>query len=303
MGVISWRASPTAATRSRRLCPRTSCPATRSPSSTGQDPDQLRLGQQAHRLRPDLGRLQQGQLDLTVRHGRHRRAEAERGGGGPDLQPARSGEVLLLHRQEHRFVGSTVMNNTAAGNSVWQYNASNNPGRGVGTFARFAYNSLDTSDTVLGHGWSAQLAGPTVPAVRSPRCRNCCASRLSVMKRACAAVMLAVPRAIGSARSKTSSFASCSALTYELPPSPLDNNASPPPSRRARCHRLTVFRVTPSTSATLLCRIPCSNRSAACKRRHTASTRLSCLPVRVHIRPVCRTWPTRQPRPQRSVAR
>ncbi|MGW8768940.1 golvesin C-terminal-like domain-containing protein, partial [Streptomyces sp. NPDC055815] len=56
--------------------------------------------------------------------------------------------------------GSTVMNNLASGNSVWSYNAFTNPGRGLSTFARFAYNSLDTSDTVSGHGWSFQLSGP-----------------------------------------------------------------------------------------------------------------------------------------------
>uniref|UniRef100_A0AAU1UNF1 DNRLRE domain-containing protein n=1 Tax=Streptomyces sp. NBC_00119 TaxID=2975659 RepID=A0AAU1UNF1_9ACTN len=56
--------------------------------------------------------------------------------------------------------GSTVMNNLASGNAVWSYNAFNNPGRGLNTFARFSYNSLDTSDTVLGAGWSGQTAGP-----------------------------------------------------------------------------------------------------------------------------------------------
>ncbi|MGP4050000.1 DNRLRE domain-containing protein [Streptomyces sp. 2A115] len=56
--------------------------------------------------------------------------------------------------------GATVMNNLASGNSVWSYNAFNNPGRGLNTFARFSYNSLDTSDTVLGAGWSGQTAGP-----------------------------------------------------------------------------------------------------------------------------------------------
>lgn len=56
--------------------------------------------------------------------------------------------------------GGTIMNNLYAGNTVWQYNALSNPGRGLSTFARFAYNSLDTSDTVLGHGWSAQAASP-----------------------------------------------------------------------------------------------------------------------------------------------
>ncbi len=56
--------------------------------------------------------------------------------------------------------GSSLMTNTAAGNSVWQYNAFNNPGRGLNTFFRLAYNSLDTSDTVAGAGWSVQASGP-----------------------------------------------------------------------------------------------------------------------------------------------
>jgi RHS repeat-associated protein len=56
--------------------------------------------------------------------------------------------------------GSTVMDNLASGNAVWSYNAFANPGRGLGTFARFSYNSLDTSDTVMGPGWSAQASAP-----------------------------------------------------------------------------------------------------------------------------------------------
>ncbi|WP_449657717.1 golvesin C-terminal-like domain-containing protein [Streptomyces acidicola] len=56
--------------------------------------------------------------------------------------------------------GSSLMTNTAAGNTVWQYNAFNNPGRGLNTFFRLAYNSLDTSDTVAGAGWSVQASGP-----------------------------------------------------------------------------------------------------------------------------------------------
>ncbi|WP_431313350.1 DNRLRE domain-containing protein [Streptomyces antnestii] len=56
--------------------------------------------------------------------------------------------------------GSSVLNNLASGNSVWTYDAFSNPGRGLNTFARFSYNSLDTSDTVLGAGWSGQVAGP-----------------------------------------------------------------------------------------------------------------------------------------------
>ncbi|MBC9731294.1 DNRLRE domain-containing protein, partial [Streptomyces sp. TRM68367] len=56
--------------------------------------------------------------------------------------------------------GSSVMTNLASGNDVFSYNAFSNPGRGLGTFARFAYNSLDTSDTVMGPGWSAQTSAP-----------------------------------------------------------------------------------------------------------------------------------------------
>ncbi|WP_326793383.1 DNRLRE domain-containing protein [Streptomyces sp. NBC_00841] len=56
--------------------------------------------------------------------------------------------------------GASLMNNLASGNVVWSYNAFNNPGRGLNTFFRLAYNSLDTSDTVSGAGWSMQAAGP-----------------------------------------------------------------------------------------------------------------------------------------------
>ncbi|MGW7288159.1 golvesin C-terminal-like domain-containing protein [Streptomyces sp. NPDC054847] len=69
-------------------------------------------------------------------------------------------EKFYSYTGKNTGAGSTLMNNTAAGNSVWSYNAFSNPGRGLNTFARFAYNSLDTSDTVLGHGWSGQVAGP-----------------------------------------------------------------------------------------------------------------------------------------------
>ncbi|MFF0072528.1 DNRLRE domain-containing protein [Streptomyces sp. NPDC005494] len=69
-------------------------------------------------------------------------------------------EKFYSYTGKNTGAGSTVMNNLASGNSVWQYNAFTNPGRGVTTFARFAYNSLDTSDTVSGHGWSFQASGP-----------------------------------------------------------------------------------------------------------------------------------------------
>ncbi|MFR9781134.1 hypothetical protein ACL02O_34500, partial [Micromonospora sp. MS34] len=33
-----------------------------------------------------------------------------------------------------------------------------NPSRGLSTFVRLAYNSLDTTDTVAGYGWSLQAS-------------------------------------------------------------------------------------------------------------------------------------------------
>ncbi|WP_382054208.1 DNRLRE domain-containing protein [Streptomyces atrovirens] len=69
-------------------------------------------------------------------------------------------EKFYSYTGKNTGAGSTVMNNLAAGNSVWSYNAFTNPGRGLSTFFRVAYNSLDTSDTVSGHGWSFQASGP-----------------------------------------------------------------------------------------------------------------------------------------------
>ncbi|MFD4259275.1 DNRLRE domain-containing protein [Streptomyces sp. NPDC058534] len=69
-------------------------------------------------------------------------------------------EKFYSYTGKNTGAGSTVMTNLASGNSVWSYNAFTNPGRGLTTFARFAYNSQDTSDTVAGHGWSFQAAGP-----------------------------------------------------------------------------------------------------------------------------------------------
>ncbi|MBT2396546.1 DNRLRE domain-containing protein [Streptomyces sp. ISL-100] len=69
-------------------------------------------------------------------------------------------EKFYAYTGKNTGAGASLMNNLAAGNSVWSYNAFSNPGRGLSTFARFSYNSLDTSDTVLGAGWSGQAAGP-----------------------------------------------------------------------------------------------------------------------------------------------
>lgn len=50
--------------------------------------------------------------------------------------------------------GSAVLNNLYAGNTVWSYDAFSNPSRGVSTSVRVAYNSLDTSNSAIGYGWS-----------------------------------------------------------------------------------------------------------------------------------------------------
>ena len=69
-------------------------------------------------------------------------------------------ESFYTYAGKNTGAGGTVMNNVAAGNAVWSYDIFGNPGRGLSTFARVAYNSQDTSDTVLGNGWSAQVSGP-----------------------------------------------------------------------------------------------------------------------------------------------
>ncbi|MFE0422838.1 DNRLRE domain-containing protein [Streptomyces sp. NPDC058953] len=91
-------------------------------------------------------------------------------GGIPPLKQDVAVEDLKAHHlgmeKYHSYAGkntgagSTLMTNLGAGNGIWSYNAFSNPGRGLSTFARFAYNTQDTSDTVLGHGWTAQIAGP-----------------------------------------------------------------------------------------------------------------------------------------------
>ncbi|WP_272461567.1 DNRLRE domain-containing protein [Intrasporangium calvum] len=57
--------------------------------------------------------------------------------------------------------GATLTNNLYAGNAVWSYSPISNPGRGLGSFFRLAYNSQDTSDTVSGFGWSMQASSLT----------------------------------------------------------------------------------------------------------------------------------------------
>jgi YD repeat-containing protein len=67
-------------------------------------------------------------------------------------------EDFYSYAGKNTGAGGSLMNNLYAGNTVWQYNAFSNPGRGLSSFVRLAYNSLDTTDTVSGFGWSVQAS-------------------------------------------------------------------------------------------------------------------------------------------------
>jgi RHS repeat-associated protein len=67
-------------------------------------------------------------------------------------------EDFYSYAGKNTGAGGALMNNLYAGNTVWSYNAFNNPGRGLSSFVRLAYNSLDTTDTVSGFGWSVQAS-------------------------------------------------------------------------------------------------------------------------------------------------
>ncbi|MGE5156052.1 MAG: DNRLRE domain-containing protein, partial [Betaproteobacteria bacterium] len=54
--------------------------------------------------------------------------------------------------------GSAILNNAYAGNTVWNYNAFSNPSRGFRTFVRMSYNSMDTTESSMGFGWSLQAS-------------------------------------------------------------------------------------------------------------------------------------------------
>lgn len=55
--------------------------------------------------------------------------------------------------------GSNLAVNQYAGNVVFSYDAFTNPGRGLNTFLRLTYNSLDTATTTSGYGWSLAASG------------------------------------------------------------------------------------------------------------------------------------------------
>ncbi|RJQ69559.1 hypothetical protein D5S17_30700 [Pseudonocardiaceae bacterium YIM PH 21723] len=81
-----------------------------------------------------------------------------------------SGDLgLEKFRQFHATstgAGGTLMVNQASGNAVWGYNPISVPGRGLSSFVRFTYNSLDHSNSVMGHGWS--LSTSSINRIGSP---------------------------------------------------------------------------------------------------------------------------------------
>jgi RHS repeat-associated protein len=67
-------------------------------------------------------------------------------------------EKFYQYAGKNTGAGTAVLGNLASGNAVWSYDAFSNPSRGLATFVRLAYNSLDTSDSSMGFGWSLQAS-------------------------------------------------------------------------------------------------------------------------------------------------
>ena len=62
--------------------------------------------------------------------------------------------------------GSNLLANQSSGNAVFSYDALSNPSRGLATFVRLTYNSLDTSNSYAGYGWS--VATSTLSRLGTP---------------------------------------------------------------------------------------------------------------------------------------
>ncbi|MGI5289165.1 DNRLRE domain-containing protein [Nonomuraea polychroma] len=67
-------------------------------------------------------------------------------------------EKFYAYTGKNTGAGGTALVNPYAGNVVWSYNAFSNPSRGAQTFVRMTYNSLDTSASSMGYGWSLQTS-------------------------------------------------------------------------------------------------------------------------------------------------
>lgn len=79
----------------------------------------------------------------------------------PAGQPS-SGQLGLEKFYQYTGVdtgsGSSLLNNDDTGNVVWNYNPFSNPSRGFQTFVRIDYNSMDTTESAMGFGWSLQAS-------------------------------------------------------------------------------------------------------------------------------------------------
>jgi RHS repeat-associated protein len=67
-------------------------------------------------------------------------------------------EKFYQYAGKNTGAGSSAMVNLATGNVAFGYNALSNPSRGASTFVRMTYNSLDTSASSMGYGWSLSAA-------------------------------------------------------------------------------------------------------------------------------------------------
>ena len=67
-------------------------------------------------------------------------------------------EKFYSYRGVNTGAGTSLANNLYAGNTVWTYSPVANPSRGLSTFLRLSYNSMDTDNTAAGFGWSLQAS-------------------------------------------------------------------------------------------------------------------------------------------------
>ncbi|MEU4743506.1 DNRLRE domain-containing protein, partial [Actinosynnema sp. NPDC023658] len=72
----------------------------------------------------------------------------------------------------YQYIGTGTGNdsglkvNPYVGNVVWNHDPFSNPGRGLATFVRMTYNSVDTASTSMGQGWS--LAASSIMRLGTP---------------------------------------------------------------------------------------------------------------------------------------
>ncbi|HEX6340286.1 RHS repeat-associated core domain-containing protein [Umezawaea sp.] len=67
-------------------------------------------------------------------------------------------EKFYQYRGIPTGAGTSLAVNQFSGNAVFGHNVFTNPGRGLATFTRLTYNSLDTSNSYAGRGWSVSTS-------------------------------------------------------------------------------------------------------------------------------------------------